>query len=852
MTSRQTQNGPGEKREGTASGGHGTSTITSPVQHAFLASGDALTALAERTAYVDRLVIETAAGSLFPSAPSGVAVLAVGGYGRRQLFPYSDVDLLLLFESERLAVASKEALSAFLQRLWDSGLRVSHSVRTPSECTEVHDTNTELNVSLLDQRYLTGDRALYARLVEKLPRFILANRDALIRNLSQLTRDRHAKFTNTFYHLEPNVKECPGALRDYQLICWLAQMRDTEAHRLGVADPAPEVQQAFRFLARLRCYLHCQSGRDNNLLSFEAQDTAAEQWEMGDPADWMREYYRHARAVYRAAIRQLEASEAQSSSLFAQFRDWRSRLANADFSVHRERAHFRSPQGLDASPELVLRFFEFIARHGIRASFEAEQQIESRRSRLRAQFAESRPIWPALHTVFSLPQTPLAVRSMHETGVLTIVFPELESIECLVVRDFYHRYTVDEHTQVAIQNLWNLRAADEQPLSSYGALLREMQNCGTLIFAILFHDSGKGMPGEGHIRGSLRLARTAMARIQMPPQEQEAVLFLIEKHLELSSVMQSRDLFDPQTIRDVAHRVETVERLKALTLLTYADISAVNPNVMTPWRAEQLWQLYLMVYNELTRELESERIEFSGGGQPTGPPERVEFLRGFPVRYLRTHTEAEIDSHIALEEKSHKRGVAVEIRKLDSAWQLTMVAAADRPGLFAAAAGTLSSFGMNILKAEAFSNWRGLLLDTFTFADPSRTLDLNPTEVDRLRTTAERVIAGKIDVRQLLRNRPKPILPTRNARIPARVTFDGKASSTATLVEIVAEDRPGLLYDLASAFSSHGCNIEVVLIDTQAHKAIDVFYITADGRKIEPEKQERLEEALCQACEPGA
>ena len=182
---------------------------------------------------------------------------------------------------------------------------------------------------------------------------------------------------------------------------------------------------------------------------------------------------------------------------------------------------------------------------------------------------------------------------------------------------------------------------------------------------------------------------------------------------------------------------------------------------------------------------------------------------------------------MALEEKSRKRGVAVEIRKLESAWQLTLVAA-DRPGLFASLAGTLSSFGMNILKAEAFSNRRGLVLDTFTFADPTRTLDLNPTEVDRLRTTTERVIAGKLDVRELLRSRPKPTLPSRKPRIPATVSFDSEASRTATLIEIVAEDRPGLLYDLASAISSNGGNIEVVLIDTEAHKAIDVFYVTAD------------------------
>ncbi len=316
-------------------------------------------------------------------------------------------------------------------------------------------------------------------------------------------------------------------------------------------------------------------------------------------------------------------------------------------------------------------------------------------------------------------------------------------------------------------------------------------------------------------------------------------LFLIGRHLELSAVLQSRDVFDPQTIRDVAHRVETVERLKALTLLTYADISAVNPIVMTPWRAEQLLHLYLMVYNELTRELDAERIE----ALPSGPPERVQFLEGFPTRYLRTHSDAEIDEHMAMKERSRERGVAVDIRRLESAWQLTLVAR-DRPGLFASVAGTLSSFGINILKAEAFSNRRGLVLDTFTFADPLRNLDLNATEADRLRSIVDRVIAGKADVRELLKNRPKPAPPSRRARIPARVTFNSEASNSATLIEIVAEDRPGLLYDLASAISLHGGNIEVVLIDTEAHKAMDVFYVTAEGKKLEAAKQQLLAEAL--------
>ena len=799
------------------------------VRSEFLATGDALTALAQRTAYVDRLVLDAASRYLPPTG----AVVAVGGYGRRQLFPYSDIDVLLLFASERVAAEFKEPIREFVQHLWDSGLRLSQSVRTPAECTEVHNGNMELNVSLLDQRFLTGDRAMYAAMADKLPRFVHANRDALLRNLAQLTRERHAKFASTIYHLEPNVKETPGGLRDYQLVCWLHQLREDSP------DPAPEHLEALRFLARVRCFLHCQSLRDNNQLTFDSQDAMAEHWHSEDAAHSMRDYYRHARAVYRAAVRSLDRGEEQSSSLFAQLIDRRSRASNEDFTVHRDRVHFRSPQRLDAEPELALRLFEFVARHGVRLSGETRQRIEARLPRIREHFRLPVALWARLMEILSQPNTPLAVRVMHETGVLEALFPELEHIACLVLRDFYHRYTVDEHTLVALQNLWSLRTETGPAQRPFAGLVAEIKESAVLAFALLFHDSGKGVPGEGHVDASARLARDAMTRILMPQRDCGLVLFLIERHLELSSAMQSRDVFDPQTIREVAHRVGTVERLKALTLLTYADISAVNPAAMTPWRAEQLWQLYLMVYNELTRELQAERIETI----PAGPPERVAFLQGFPVRYLRTHSESEIREHMALEEQSRKKGVAVEIRRLEAAWQLTLVAG-DRPGLFAAAAGTISSFGMNILKAEAFSNRQGTVLDTFTFADPSRTLDLNPSEVDRLRSNLEKVLSGKTDVKDLLRNRPKPTLPSRKARIPARVRFDVEASDTATLIEIVAEDRPGLLYDVATAITSTGGNIEVVLIDTQAHKAIDVFYVTANGAKLAQDRQELMKTAV--------
>jgi len=797
---------------------------------------DPVRALEERTAAVDAQVLSAWQRSLATAMPAGGALLAVGGYGRRQLFPYSDVDLLLLFASDKAALAHKEEIATFLQQLWDAGLRVSQSVRTPAECAELHDGNVELSVSLLDQRYLAGYASVYGVLLEKLPRFVHGQRDALVRHLSHMTRERHARFNGTFHHLEPNIKEAPGGLRDLQLVSWLAQIAGTTPRAFSQPVHVPELDDARRFLFAIRGYLHEQARRDSNVLTFDAQEWVAEQMALEEAAV-MRDYFRSARAVHRSAMGVLESEEARASSLFAQFRDRRSRVSNADFSVARERVYFRLPQQLEAEPELLLRLMQFVARHGIRLSLEAEKRITPQLAAVRAYFASSRAVWPALNEALAMPHAALALRVAHESGALGALFPELEAIDCLVIRDFFHRYTVDEHTFVAIQTLADLRHQKSAPASSFAGLLAEIENPGVLMFALLFHDVGKGNPERGHVDASLHLAEKAMERIQMPAQERETVRFLIRHHLEISATMNGRDPFDPATARHLAGIAGTVENLQRLTLVTYADISAVNPTVMTPWRAEQLWQLYLLTYNELTRELETERIEEAGS------PEESAFLEGIPKRYLRTHTEADIALHMKLDHESRAQGVAVNLEKLNSVYRLTLVTR-DRPFLFATIAGTLSSFGMNILKAEAFANRRGTVLDTFSFADPLRTLELNPTEADRLRATLERAVMGRADVKQLLRSRPRISPPSRKARIEPTVHFDDHASQSATLIQVVAEDRPGLLYDIASTISSRGASIDVVLIDTEAHKAIDVFYVTTDRRKLEAGEREALQQAL--------
>jgi [protein-PII] uridylyltransferase len=260
-----------------------------------------------------------------------------------------------------------------------------------------------------------------------------------------------------------------------------------------------------------------------------------------------------------------------------------------------------------------------------------------------------------------------------------------------------------------------------------------------------------------------------------------------------------------------------MERLKLLTLLTYADISAVNPTAMTPWRLEQLWQVYLMGHAEFTRELDTERIHAS----TETSPEAAAFLEGLPTRYLKTHTPAEIAHHVELS----RRDNAVDLVRLSGNYRLTVIAS-DRPFLLASIAGALASFGMNILKAEAFANSRGQAVDGFVFADPHRTLELNPDEHGRVQDLVVRSILGKVDLATLIDKRRRPVS---KPRVKPAVSFSNNLSDTCTLIEIVAEDRPGLLYDLARTLSTAGANIEVVLIDTEAHLALDVFYVTSEG-----------------------
>jgi [protein-PII] uridylyltransferase len=765
--------------------------------------------LAARTGEVEDRVLRAFGQTLALMKPSGLALAAVGGFGRRELFPYSDVDLLLLVGTER-DVPPKEAISAFLQTLWDGGLRPSHSVHSVAECVSEHAGNGEFTISLLDRRFLGGDQAVFADLEERFRTFLTRHGTAIAQQLASLAEARRTKFQNTIYHLEPNVKDAPGGLRDLQTTKWLLAIEPQEN--------IPPLTAARDFLGGVRLRLHELAGRDQNVLSFEGQDALAEQ-----PAALMREYYRNARVVDRAVRQAIEAATEKPGTLLGRFHEWRSRLSTSEFTVSRDRVLLRT------RPPEDIRLFEFVARHQLRLAPDTIERLKG---------TAPRAGWADWKRLLSLPRPSAGLRAMQEAEVLGAALPEWRNIECLVVRDFYHRYTVDEHTLVAIGAL---EAVSD---GRFTELMGEVENIELVRFALLMHDIGKGS-GRDHTSEAVEVTRRVLTRLDAPDSDRATVEFLVARHLELSSVMSSRDLHDGATARALAERIGTIERLKLLTMLTYADISAVNPQAMTPWRLEQLWRVYLLAYQELTRELESGRIHAPAGTAP----ERARFLEGLPMRYLRTHAAAEVDGHFELARQLETRPVAIEIAHERSIYRLTLLTR-DRPALIASVAGAISSFGLNIVKAEAFANAEGIVVDTFTFADPHRTLELNPTEVDRLRGVVRRVVEGKQDAEKLLRGRPKPLLPAK-ARLKPRVAVKNDASEAATLIEIVAEDRPGLLYDLARAISDSGSNIEVVLIDTEAHKALDVFYVTRQGAKLDAAVQEQLKAALLEACAAG-
>jgi [protein-PII] uridylyltransferase len=836
------------------------------IREDFSANGNGRAALDGRTALVDSIALRLWRQLISPDAagPRNFALVALGGYGRRWLFPYSDIDILFLHAGGGAERDLKDRIASFSQEIWDLRLKLSPATRTLAECEKFDPNNVEFVISLLDCRYLAGDRSLFERLHNQLiPKLVARESRSIVQRLTDLTHSRYNKFGNTVFHLEPNVKDGPGGLRDYNLAHWLALIAAMEEQGAWPDEKTllpPWLRERFdsalEFLMSVRCFLHFRHGRDDNTLAWVAQDQAAAH-RVGAPgagslsaSDWMRIYFGQARLIHRVALQLLEEFPAARPSLYRQFQNLRSRLSNAEFAVVDGRIFLQRQETL-TDPELPLRMFRFMARHGLSLSSSAEHQIEEVQPALAAAPPKGAELWNYLQEILVAPHAAEALRTMHSLRLLTPLLPEFQAIDALVIRDYSHRFTVDEHSFVTIENLHALRKSQSKWDQGYSELLDELEQPDLLYLALLLHDTGKGTKPENHIVGSLELAGACLARLDLDPPDRETVLFLIAHHLEMGSALR-RDIFDPEAIRQIAERMGTPERLKMLCLLTYADIKAVNPEALTPWKAENLWQLYIGAANYLMRSVD-ERLHGDADDEvmthlrtltPAAGPKLDSFLDGLPKRYLRTQSASDVIRHLDMAGRLNADPVQVELTRGRHWYELTVVTL-DRPFLFARMAGALAAWGMNIVKAAAFSNQAGVVVDDFFFTDRFQTLELNLPEWERFKTSIHDVVMDKADLDRMLKDRMRS---EKNAapkvKVETKVEIDDACSAHSTLIEVIAQDQPGLLYRISSQLSRQNCNIEIALIETEGQTAIDAFYVTSGGKKLNSAHQQRVREAL--------
>jgi [protein-PII] uridylyltransferase len=841
---------------------------SSRFQHDFNASKNGLKYLQERSALVDSIARRLWAQFVIASGlePSQIVFAAVGDFGRQTLFPYSEIDLLFLSTTNEAAEKFTYTIGRISQGMAEIGLKCNTTSGNIQEFTQFDSEKAEAVLSLLDCRFLDGDQELFHDLRNRLiPEIMIRESQALVERLAEFTRTSHRKFANTVFHLEPNVKDGPGGFQDYVTALWLAELSALERQE-GWPEPGklfpPAIQtrmdSAFAFSASVRCFLHLRNRRDHNLLTWDAQDEAASQ-KIGiagasatSATDWMRIYFAHARTVEHISGQLLEEMPAAQSLFYRQLETWRTGFSNEDFSVVDGLIFFQKPQDLSDSA-YFFRVFQLMAQRGFKLSPAAEHQLELASPQLAANLPGGVEFWKFLEDLLPELHAAEALRAMHSLHLLTLFLPELEGIDALAVRDISHRFTVDEHTLQAIEYLHGLRQSKSKWDERYAGILGELDQPELLNLAILLHDTGKAVAPAEHIPASLEIAGKCLERLGLPEADRNTVLFLIAHHQDLGAGLR-RDIFDPRTIAQFAESIGSPELLKMLCLFTYADIKAVNPEALTPWKAEDLWQLYIGTANYFNRSVD-ERVHGDANDEvlnhlrslaAAAGKKLQTFLDGLPRRYLRTHPVDEILRHFEMAGRLGQDPVQLALKRTRHWYELTVVTK-DRPRLFSTVAGALAACGMNIGKAGAFSNAGSTVVDTFSFTDRYRTLEMNLPAWERFKTTVHDVLSGKRDLKRMLRERlevekEKPQKIT-GAAVP-QIQFDNECSTHSTLIEIVTQDQPGLLYKISSVFAQEECNIDIALIDTEGQTAIDVFYLTFGGGKLPPGQQERLRQSL--------
>ncbi|MEX0759384.1 MAG: [protein-PII] uridylyltransferase [Tistlia sp.] len=838
------------------------------------------------TDQVVRIVYDHVGKDLYPlhnpSTAERLALVAVGGFGRGELAPGSDVDLLFLLPY-KITPRSEQVVEAVLYFLWDLGFKVGHATRSVEDCLRQARQDQTIQTNLLEMRFLWGDQSLYLELKRRYDTEVRAGHEAAYVEAKLGERDRrHKRFgEGSRYVLEPNIKEGKGGLRDLQTLFWLAKFvygvdsvkRLIEKGVFTRAE-ARRFDKALDFFWALRCRLHWATGRAEERLTFDLQAQLAP--DMGYKAHagtraverFMKHYFLMAKDVgglTRIFCAQLEAEYNRRSRF--RLPSFRRRRRIEGFKVEGDRLAVSGPEQFRERPLDLLRIFRVAQKHELDIHPDALRWITQNLKRIDKALREAPEANRIFLEILTSEQDPeIALRRMNEAGVFGRFVPDFGRVVSQMQFNMYHHYTVDEHTIFAIGILHAIEQgalAKEAPIAT--EVVHKVLSRRLLYVAVLLHDIAKGRAGD-HSEVGARVAQRLCPRLGFSDEETETVAWLVLHHLKMSDTAFKRDIDDPQTIRDFADLVQSTERLRLLLVLTVADIRAVGPNVWSAWKAALLRELYARTEELLSGGLITEgrerRIEAAQQALAEvlveWPAEAVaaQLDKGYPSYWLSLDTETHArHARMIRDADSNRRPLTVETR-VDRYREVTEVTiyTADHPGLMNRIAGALAICGASVEGARIFTLADGMALDIFYIVDSNGGAFDRPNKLAQLAATVEQTLAGRLRPLQELKRLASP-LPSRLEvfTVKPRVLIDNKASRRHTVIEVNGRDRPGLLYRLTWALTRQNLIIDTAKIATYGERAIDVFYVhDALGGKVEAEaKLKRIRAGLLEALDSG-
>jgi len=837
-----------------------------------------------------RYLWEAAKNSLSPQAQKEfppLALIAIGGYGRAELNPHSDIDFMFLHDGQVVAGSKplpslSKVMDGILYPLWDMGFKVGHSVRTIADCVQVANKDMQSKTSLIEARLIAGDAKLFDKFRKTVvAKCVVGHEAAYIAARLQDQAARHEKFGNSATMQEPNIKNGCGGLRDYQNLHWLAfvkygtrTLEEMAKKELITAAERKQLETAYDFLLSTRNELHYQGDRPVDVLAKALQPAVAHNLGYTDRSPrkrlerFMRDLYTHSRNIY-LITRTLEERLAllpppqRLTSLRkfirAPFGQPKEQLLDG-FKIVNGQLHPLNNRVFREQPRRLMRVFLHLQQRGLKLHPELRQLIRNELSLVDRGFLSDEHVRETfLEILNQRGNVAPMVRAMHEVGLVGKYIPEFGKLTCLVQHEFYHQYAADEHTLICLEQLDRVWEAPDAPFNKYAEILQKVERPFVLYLALLLHDSGKAAHEGNHAEVGSHLALRVAKRFALDGATTHSLRLLIEQHLTMAQVSQQRDLEDPAVIRSFASQIQTAENLQMLTLHSFADAQATSNKLWNGFKDTLLWQLYnkaarvLLGGTDFIRAEEVQRdllAEEAGRILPRSfsPDEIDAHFGSLPPRYFQIHTLKEIVTDLTLAHRFMHHQLAEEEKALepvlswhnepDRGYTACKICTWDRAGLFSKISGSFSAVGINILSAQIFTRTDGIVLDTFYVTDARSGGLINREEREAFELLLLKALTEDEDIDfQSLIARQKSIRPLYQSlegeRIPIRIHFDNDSSENRTVIDIETEDRLGLLYVISQVLRDLSVDISLAKITTEKGAAIDSFYVSeADGEKI--------------------